>query len=320
MCSDKGISDNNNENVANLVEILLESYRQDELTCRIDKDNIVNKEILINVVEELRRILFPGFFDNNKVRSEYARYLAGERLEFIQYHLKKQIAKALDNIDAQEKKTKEDINKKADEITYKFLETLPKIREYLSTDVRAAFNGDPAAFSTDEIIFCYPGMFAITVYRIAHEMYTLGVPLIPRIISEYAHNLTGIDIHPGAVIGKYFFIDHGTGVVIGETTVIGENVKIYQGVTLGGLSTRKGQQLKGVKRHPTLGNNVTIYSGTSVLGGETVIGDGATIGGNAFIVRSVSKGMKVSVKNPELEYSRNSSHDSNQDEFWDWVI
>ena len=167
---------------------------------------------------------------------------------------------------------------------------------------------------------CYPGFLAITVYRIAHELYLLGVPLIPRIITEYAHSLTGIDINPGATIGKYFFIDHGTGVVIGETTVIGENVKIYQGVTLGALSTRKGQQLKGVKRHPTLGNNVTIYSGTSVLGGETVIGDNTTIGGNAFIVNSVSQGMKVSVKNPELEFSVSGGKDAVKGEFWDWVI
>lgn len=320
MCLENKIKDCDDKNVSELVDMLIDSYKSHELTCRIDKDNIVNKEILINVVEELRCLLFPGFFDNNKVRSEYARYIAGERLEFIQYHLKKQIAKALDNIETEEHYTRNQIIEKADEITYDFLKTLPKIREYLSTDVIAAYNGDPAAFSTDEIIFCYPCIFAITVYRIAHELYLLGVPMIPRIITEYAHGLTGIDINPGATIGKYFFIDHGTGVVIGETTVIGENVKIYQGVTLGALSTRKGQQLKGVKRHPTLGNNVTIYSGTSVLGGETVIGDGVTIGGNAFIVNSVSQGMKVSVKNPELEYSRSTSHESNSDDFSDWVI
>lgn len=310
----------NRNNTDKLVDILLESYNEYELTSRIDKDNIVNKEILIKVVEEIRKVLFPGFFDNNKVRSEYVRYLVGERLEFIQYNLKKQIARALDNIKADDKQTREEIYSRADEITYRFLETLPKIREYLSTDIQAAFDGDPAAFSTDEIIFCYPGMFAVTVYRIAHELYLLGVPLIPRIITEHAHSITGIDIHPGATIGKYFFIDHGTGVVIGETTVIGNNVKIYQGVTLGALSTRKGQQLKGVKRHPTIGDNVTIYSGTSVLGGETVIGDGATIGGNAFVVRSVSKGMKVSVKNPELEFSRSTSSEIPQGEFWDWII
>ncbi len=308
---------NNNDNVDNLVDILLNNYNQHELICRIDKDNIVNKETLIKIVEELRKLLFPGFFDNNKIRSEYARYIAGERLEYIQYHLKKQIAKALDHTELSEKMSREQIITQADNITYSFLEKLPSIRDFLSTDIQAAFNGDPAAFSTDEIIFCYPGIFAITVYRIAHELYKLKVPMIPRIISEYAHNLTGIDIHPGAEIGKYFFIDHGTGVVIGETTIIGDNVKIYQGVTLGALSTRKGQQLKGVKRHPTLGDNVTIYSNTSVLGGETVIGDGVTIGGNAFIVNSVSNGMKVSAKSPELEYSSSISPDN---EFWDWVI
>lgn len=292
------------EDVDKIIDVLLESYDKYELTSRIDKDNIVNRDTLITIVEELRKILFPGFFDTNKVRSEYLKFLVGDRLEFIQYNLRKQVAKALDNAPSEAGKTKEEIIIKADEIVYKFLLALPKIREYLSTDIQAAYNGDPAAFSTDEIIFCYPGMLAVTTYRIAHELFVLGVPLIPRIITEYAHSITGIDIHPGAEIGKYFFIDHGTGVVIGETTVIGENVKIYQGVTLGALSTRKGQQLKGTKRHPTIGDNVTIYSGTSVLGGETVIGDGTTIGGNAFVVNSVSEGMKVSVKIPELEFSK----------------
>jgi len=290
-----------------LVDMLLDSYCEHELSCRIDKDNMVNKDTLISVVDEIRKILFPGFFDNNKVRSEYARFLVGEKLEFIQYNLKKQVSKALDNLPENKELSREAIIDKAGQITQNFLETLPKMRDYLQTDVEAAFNGDPAAFSTDEIIFCYPGMYAITTYRIAHELYLLGVPMIPRIISEHAHSVTGIDIHPGADIGKYFFIDHGTGVVIGETTVIGNNVKIYQGVTLGALSTRKGQELKGKKRHPTIGNNVTIYSNTSVLGGETVIGDNTTIGGNAFIVSSISKGMRVSVKTPELEYTSSSS-------------
>ncbi|MBQ2603611.1 MAG: serine acetyltransferase [Clostridia bacterium] len=290
-----------------LVDMLLDSYCEHEISCRIDKDNMINKDILISVVDEIRKILFPGFFDNNKVRSEYARFLVGEKLEFIQYNLKKQIAKALDNLPENKNLSRENIIDKAEQITQSFLETLPTLRDYLQTDVEAAYNGDPAAFSTDEIIFCYPGMYAITTYRIAHELYLLGVPMIPRIISEHAHSVTGIDIHPGATIGKYFFIDHGTGVVIGETTVIGKNVKIYQGVTLGALSTRKGQQLKGVKRHPTIGDNVTIYSNTSVLGGETVIGDDTTIGGNAFIVSSISNGMRVSVKTPELEYTSSVS-------------
>ncbi len=310
-----------NKNVDNLVDIMLESYNQYDITARIDEDNIVNKEILINVVEEIRKLLFPGFFDNDKIHTEYIKFHIGERLEYIQSNLKNQVAKALGNFENNDSscvmsKTEE----KAEEIVYAFMQKLPIIREYLYTDIKAAYDGDPAAYSTDEIIFCYPGVFAITVYRIAHELFVMNVPMIPRIISEYAHCTTGIDIHPGATIGKYFFIDHGTGVVIGETTIIGDNVKIYQGVTLGGLSTRKGQQLKGVKRHPTIGNNVTIYSNTSVLGGETVIGDNATIGGNSFIVRSISAGMKVSIKNPELEFSLSRPSGDKNNEFWDWVI
>ncbi|MDE7390422.1 MAG: serine acetyltransferase, partial [Lachnospiraceae bacterium] len=286
------------QSVDGLVDILLDNYNEYSLTCRVDKSNIVNKDMLISIVNEIKKLLYPGYFDNKKVRSDYLKYLVGERLEYIQYNLKKQISRALQNLDETSALSIDELTQKADEITYSFLETLPKLREYLSTDIQAAFNGDPAAFSTDEIIFCYPGVSAITTYRIAHELFLLGVPLIPRIITEYAHSATGIDIHPGATIGKYFFIDHGTGVVIGETTIIGNNVKIYQGVTLGALSTRKGQQLRGVKRHPTIGDNVTIYSGTSVLGGDTVIGDGATIGGNAFVISSISEGTKVSVKNP----------------------
>lgn len=309
--------ENNSEK---LVDVILESYKKYDTTCRLDEDNILSKDILIQVVEEIRKLLFPGFFDKNRVRSEYIKFLVGERLEFIQYNLKKQIAKALGSREECNECKRSHIVQEADEIVQKFLEKIPQLRDYLSMDIQAAYNGDPAAYSTDEIIFSYPGVFAVTVYRIAHELWELKVPMIPRILTEYAHSTTGIDIHPGAKIGKYFFIDHGTGIVIGETTEIGDNVKIYQGVTLGALSTRKGQELKGVKRHPTIGDNVTIYSGTTILGGETVIGNDATIGGNAFIVSSVSAGMKVSVKNPELQFSRDSSGELKQDEFWDWVI
>lgn len=303
-----------------LVNAILESYGSYDLTNRIDEENIPNKNIIIEVVEKIRRVLFPGYFDNSKARSEYIKFLVGEQLEFIQYNLKKQIAKALGSNENCGDCPRSALAEKSEDISYRFIEKLPQIREYLCTDVQAAYDGDPAASSTDEIIFSYPGIFAITVYRIAHELYLLEVPMIPRIMTEYAHSITGIDIHPGAQIGKYFFIDHGTGIVIGETTVIGDYVKIYQGVTLGALSTRKGQQLKGVKRHPTIGNNVTIYSGTSILGGETIIGDGATIGGNAFIVSSVDAGLKVSVKNPELQFSGGVSDELKQGEFWDWVI
>ena len=303
-----------------MIEAILESYKEYPVTVRMDTENIVNKNVLIQVLEELRRILFPGFFDTNRVRSEYIKYLVGDRMEFVQYHLRKQIARVLGNDEACDQCPKSDLSNKAEKIVEEFFSKIPMIREYLYTDVQAAYDGDPAAYSTDEVIFSYPGIFAITVYRIAHELVLLGVPLIPRIMTEYAHSLTGIDINPGAAIGKYFCIDHGTGIVIGETTTIGDHVKIYQGVTLGALSTKRGQLLKGEKRLPTIGNNVTIYSGTSVLGGDTVIGDGVTIGGNAFIVKSVSAGMKVNVKNPELQYSRDSRSELEQDGFWDWVI
>ena len=183
--------------------------------------------------------------------------------------------------------------------------------------MQAAYDGDPAAFNTDEVIFSYPGVFAITVNRIAHELHILGVPLIPRIMTEHAHSLTGIDIHPGATIGSYFFIDHGTGVVVGETTQIGTGAKIYQGVTLGALSTRGGQNLRSTKRHPTLEDNVTVYSGASILGGDTVIGEGAIIGSNAFITSSVPGGTRVSIKNPELQFKdRVRVTELGQEGFW----
>lgn len=194
--------------------------------------------------------------------------------------------------------------------------------EYLETDLQAAYDGDPAARSKDEIVFSYPGLYAITVYRLAHELFLLGVPLIPRMMTEQAHSKTGIDIHPGATIGKYFFIDHGTGIVIGETTIIGCHVKLYQGVTLGALSTKGGQKLRDVRRHPTIGDNVTIYSGASILGGETVIEEGVVIGGNSFITQSIKKGTKVSVRNQELIYHSGdeSLHHKEQDESWFYII
>ena len=210
----------------------------------------------------------------------------------------------------------------AQKATVSFMRRIPKVREYLETDLQAAYDGDPAARSKDEIVFSYPGLYAITVYRLAHELFLLGVPLIPRMMTEQAHSKTGIDIHPGATIGKYFFIDHGTGIVIGETTIIGCHVKLYQGVTLGALSTKGGQKLRDVRRHPTIGDNVTIYSGASILGGETVIEEGVVIGGNSFITQSIKKGTKVSVRNQELIYHSGdeSLHHKEQDESWFYII
>ena len=206
---------------------------------------------------------------------------------------------------------------KAGVIAAKAIMEYPKLRKILATDVEAAYNGDPAAMSHGEIISCYPVIKALTNYRIAHVLHKLGVPLIPRMMTELAHSETGIDINPGATIGEYFFIDHGTGVVIGETTEIGKNVKLYQGVTLGALSTRQGQLLANVKRHPTIRDNVTIYSNSSVLGGETVIGENTIIGGNTFITASIPANTKVSAKSPELviKKPRSSVEATN---VWDW--
>lgn len=284
-----------------LIEEILKSYREHPESTRFAETGILNRELLIDVLYRIREVLFPGFYDKNRVREEYVRYIVGEKIEYIQYQLTKQVAVALGTRDTGEKVSWEELDRQADRIVADFLQQIPVLREWLATDLQAAYDGDPAAYSTDEIVLSYPGILAVTTYRIAHELWIREVPLIPRILSEHAHNITGIDIHPGATIGRYFFIDHGTGIVIGETTEIGDNVKIYQGVTLGGLSTRKGQELKGVKRHPTLGNHVTIYSGTSVLGGETYIGDNVTVGGNTFVIHSIPSDTRVSARAPELE-------------------
>lgn len=299
-----------------LVGEILQSYQNYPQTCSINTRNRVNKNIIIDILEEIRCVIFPGFFEIKNLNRDSIEYHVGELLEDIQYRLKKQVTRALYHTD--EKDIREaDVQRRAEEIVKAFLQRIPHLRQILATDVQAAYDGDPAAFNTDEVIFSYPGVFAITVNRIAHELHVLGVPLIPRMMTEYAHSLTGIDIHPGATIGEYFFIDHGTGVVIGETTEIGKCVKIYQGVTLGALSTRGGQSLRSKKRHPTLEDNVTVYSGASILGGETVIGEGASIGSNAFITSSVPAGTRVSIKNPELKFKdRVRVTELGQEGFW----
>lgn len=299
-----------------LVGDILESYGRYPQICSIDADHRLNKDIIIDILEEIRSVVFPGFFEVKNLNSGSIEYHVGELLEDIHYRLGKQVARALyhsGNTCTECADTKQ----KAEEIVNAFLKRIPALREILATDVQAAYDGDPAAFNTDEVIFSYPGVFAITVNRIAHELFKLGVPLIPRMMTEYAHSLTGIDIHPGATIGSYFFIDHGTGVVVGETTEIGSGVKIYQGVTLGALSTRGGQTLRSRKRHPTLKDNVTVYSGASILGGETVIGEGVVIGSNAFITSSVPDGTRVIIKNPELQFKgRERMTELGQEGFW----
>lgn len=299
------MSKTSQQKISEMVEGMLQSYEEHPITCNIDSDNQINRDIILEILEMLRRLIYPGYFEMRRLKSSSIEYYVGEVLESIQYHLTKQVLKALYH-DSKYQEDREEAFAQAECIVTRFLYKLPKIRKILATDVQAAYDGDPAAFNTDEVIFSYPGLYAVSVNRIAHELYQMGVPLIPRMMTEYAHGLTGIDIHPGATIGEYFFIDHGTGVVIGETTVIGKNVKLYQGVTLGALSTRGGQSLRGARRHPTICDNVTVYSGASILGGDTVIGEGAVIGSNAFVTSSVPAHTRVSIKNPELQFKDRS--------------
>ncbi|NLW91967.1 MAG: serine acetyltransferase [Syntrophomonadaceae bacterium] len=290
------------EKVSSLVSSYVDSYKKHSRSINRDQGSLPNRDVIKELINMLREILFPEYFGRQQKINAAIDYHIGDLLLNIHEKLSQQISYALKHEALRKKEEIEDYSEKAEAISYAFLAKIPEIRDALACDVQAALNGDPAAASKDEIIISYPGIFAISVYRLAHELYQLEVPLIPRIMTEYAHSRTGIDINPGATIGKYFFIDHGTGVVIGETTSIGDNVTLYQGVTLGALSTREGQLLRGVKRHPTIEDNVVVYSGASILGGETVIGQGTVIGSNVFITKSVPSGTRVIIKNQELVY------------------
>lgn len=285
------------------VRTLLNDYEQGRVIDEVKSFDHPDKDVVVEIIYSIRKIIFPGYFRNKSYRVYTVRNNISMLTEDIIFKLIRQISIVLRYDEELSDADEMTVAQRAEDITFAFLSRLPKIREYIEMDVEASFEGDPAAYNKDEIIYSYPGLFAILVNRIAHELFLLKVPLIPRIMTEYAHSQTGIDIHPGASIGKYFFIDHGTGIVIGETTEIGDNVKVYQGVTLGALSTRGGQSLRSKKRHPTIEDNVTIYSGASILGGNTVIGKGAVIGGNAFITKSVPAGAKVSIVNQELKYN-----------------
>ncbi len=288
------------EHIEQVVDAILEDYRGGRDIDCIELCRQPDKDVIIDIIEKLIKIVFPGYFRENTYRIYNAKHNLSILIEDVMFHLHQQLLLVLENqglADAQEQ---------SQQLCLDFFREIPGVRALVQTDLQAAFDGDPAATSKAEIIFSYPGLFAITVYRLAHVLFRLGVPMIPRIMTEYAHSITGIDIHPGASIGAYFFIDHGTGVVIGETTVIGHHVKLYQGVTLGGLSTRGGQRLRGQRRHPTIEDNVTIYAGASILGGETVIGTDSVIGANAFITRSIAPGTTVSTKDQELQFKARS--------------
>ena len=261
-----------------------------------------NRDTVIKLIFRLRSLVFPSYFECSDFHVYSAKTELSMLLEDVLYNLTEEIAISLRYSDEYREKEESDIHASAEKLALEFLSRLPKVRALIDTDLDAAYHGDPAAFNKSEIVLSYPGLFAILVNRFAHELYEMGVPILPRIMTEYAHTETGIDIHPGATLGEYFFIDHGTGIVIGETSVIGDRVKIYQGVTIGALSTRDGQKLHGKKRHPTIESDVTIYAGASILGGDTVIGEGSVIGGNAFITSSIPPHTRVRLKSPELEY------------------
>ncbi len=289
--------------ISRLTDALISSYDVHPATAYIGSNFLPNRDTIIEVTALLRELLFPGFFGRQNLTTADLSFHVHSLLTRLRDVLFDQIRRAIRHQHQRSGKGDcPDCDSTALATVDEFLGSLPEIRRILATDAQAAFDGDPAAGSIDEIIFTYPGYFAITVYRLAHELHRLAVPLIPRAMTEYAHSLTGIDIHPGAQVGEYFFIDHGTGVVIGETTDIGRNVKIYQGVTLGALSTRGGQTLRGTKRHPTIEDDVMVYPNASILGGETIVGKGATINGNVFVTQSVPANTRVSVKHPELQY------------------
>ncbi len=294
------------ERLPDLVERLVASYSCDGRTHHIDKRFLPSRSSIVRAVQMLIELLYPGYFGRQHLTSHNVAYHVGELLPRIGEILHREIYHSMcymeENAGAQEVGGPEDHNK-AQAMVFSFLEALPGIREVLADDVQAAFDGDPAAVDTAEAILCYPGILAITVHRLAHVLYGLNVPWVPRIMAEWAHGQTGIDIHPGARIGRRFFIDHGTGVVIGETAEIGDNVKVYQGVTLGALSFPKderGRLIRGYKRHPSVQDNVTLYANAIVLGGETNIGKASVVGGSVFLTSTIPDGCTVTIKTPEL--------------------
>ena len=282
-----------------LVSKISSNYEAEEIFVTKPFGHFPNRDVIISLIKDVRSLVFPGYYAGEALKGVGAENYVAEQIMRIRNALRTQVHEAFLFRDAAALPAA-DIEAKTDAVVDAFMAELPHIQELLFKDVQAAFDGDPAAQSKQEIILAYPGLFAIFVYRIAHILYGHKVPLIPRLTTEYAHSKTGVDINAGATIGEYFFIDHATGVVIGETTTIGSHVKIYQGVTLGALSTRKGQQLAGVKRHPTIEDDVTIYSNASVLGGQTVVGKGAIIAGSAFVTESVPAYARVSLKNQEV--------------------
>jgi serine O-acetyltransferase len=275
-----------NATVTQLTDQLILSYAKVGGINHLDGKNLPSKSVIAAITVDLLRLLFPGFFDEKTILSSELKVEMVSLVDSVLDRLEDEIRKSLEYAPP-DGLAKKDLASKAHSLTIEFLASLPRLREMLCTDVEAAFGGDPAALGREEIIVAYPFVEAIAVQRMAHELYLRQIALIPRIMSEWAHSRTGMDLHPGAQIGSHFFIDHGTGTVVGETTIIGDHVKVYHGCTLGAKSTADVEQLRGKKRHPTIEDHVTIYPGATILGGETVIGEGSTIGGNVFLTQSV---------------------------------
>ena len=274
------------EYICNAARTMAETMKNADIPMYGSRLRLPDRKAIITLLKEMRQLMFPAYFGDPALMTLAAADYAALLLERIETSLSQQIALALPLED----------EGRAPQIAREVVEQLPRIQQLLLTDIDAIFDGDPAAQNREEIVLAYPGLFAIFAYRVSHELYLRHVPTIPRMMTEYAHSRTGIDIHPGAQIGSYFFIDHGTGIVVGETTIIGDHVKLYQGVTLGAKSfptNVDGTPVKGIKRHPDIGNNVVIYSGATILGGNTVIGDNCVIGGNVWLTESVEPGHTV---------------------------
>jgi len=285
-----------------IIDSVSKSYKANRKIDNLESAALPNQRKVVDALEHLKHVMYMGFYATRALDAVNLRHNIGDHLYRAFDILVEQISRAVVYERLGGASPRAEDRSWSEKVVVEVFTRIPDIRELLGVDVEAAYNGDPAAQSIEEIIFSYPAIQAITVYRIAHEFYVRGVPMIPRIMSESAHGRTGIDINPGARIGKSFFIDHGTGVVIGETSVIGDNVKIYQGVTLGALSLKRknrGDAAKGLRRHPTIEDDVTIYAGATILGGETVVGRGSVIGGNVWLTKSVPPGTRVTYSNPE---------------------
>jgi serine O-acetyltransferase len=289
-----------------IVDRLVFSCNRDDCFDHVGPEPIPSREAVIDILKRTRRILYPGYFVPTRIDQMNVAYYFGQEVTTLFEALSEQITLAIRHDCIRHNQSCTNCEERGQQAAIDFLRETPPLRGLLATDIRAAYDGDPAASGYDEIIFSYPGLFAITVYRIAHRLHHQGVPMIPRIMTEYAHSRTGIDIHPGARIGESFFVDHGTGVVIGETTVIGKQVRLYQGVTLGALSLSREEcaALRHQKRHPTIEDDVIIYANATVLGGETVIGARSVIGGNVWITDSVPPDTEVFLKKPELIFGK----------------